>query len=346
VKLLSTWFPAQHRATALGVLFGSFCLGSAFPQLLRGVAARHSWRVVVICTSAAAATSGTLVRALVAVGPFPFPATGSFSAAKSVAVLRNPNVGLAILAYCGHQCELFCVWTWAASFLENSWHISPTSAPLVAFVVISMGGPGSWVGGLLGDRYGHVRVAAISLGVSGCCVGALGLMADAGPMPIRLCLFVLWGLTSLSDSPQFSAIITVHADQEHVGTAITVQLLCGYLVTVLALWVVPVLANDISWRWSFCTLTVSPALGLLALLCLSRRGSGGPHGGKDCPPTSPSAVAAAGVVVPSATAYGRTLAHGEEGARADGHARPLAAAQGHLVKRCWPTFKCLCELSP
>jgi len=274
VKLLSTWFSAQHRGTAIGVMFGAFCLGSAFPQLLRSIVARHSWKPVVICTSGAAAISGTLIFTLVGVGPFPFPSMGSFSAANCAKVVCSPSVGLAIVAYSGHMWELFCVWAWIARFIEESWHLSSFTAPLLAFTVISMGGPGSWIGGMLGDRYGRVRVATVSLTTSGMCVAILGLLAHEGHLVIRVCIFLLWGLTGLSDSPQFSAIITTTADQRFVGTAVTVQLLCGYLVTVVALWVVPHMANSISWRWSFFSLAVGPLVGVTALLCMGWKGIG------------------------------------------------------------------------
>lgn len=165
--------------------------------------------------------------------------------------------------------ELFSVWVWAASFLEHGWHLPKDSVPYLAFMIISMGVPGSFLGGMLGDRLGRITVAATSLAVSGACVVGLGLLADTGPLFIRIGIFILWGLTALADSPQFSVIITIHAKQEHVGTAITLQMLCGYLITMLALWVVPWLAARLSWSWAFFSLAVGPASGLLSLLLLS-----------------------------------------------------------------------------
>ncbi|CAE8584676.1 unnamed protein product [Polarella glacialis] len=272
VKLLSTWFSPQQRGSAIGVMFAAFCLGSAFPQLLRGIVASHSWQPVVIITSTASAVSGLLVFACVGPGPFPFPAsTGGLEFAKCAAVFQNPHLALTILAYCGHMWELFCVWAWVATFLESSWLLSPATAPLVAFAVIAMGAPGSWVGGRLGDRLGRARVAAASLAVSGSCIAVLGLLDKEGPMAIRICVFLIWGLTALSDSPQFSVLVTIHADPKSVGTAITVQMMCGYLVTVLALWLVPHLSTTISWRWSFFSLAAGPMVSLAALWYMGRR---------------------------------------------------------------------------
>mmetsp|Transcript_63560 Transcript_63560/g.151599 ORF Transcript_63560/g.151599 Transcript_63560/m.151599 type:complete len:452 (-) Transcript_63560:135-1490(-) len=269
VKLLSTWFSAQERGNAIGVMFGAFCLGSAFPQLLNGIVSHGDWRPVIIVTSIAATASGILVRCFVPLGPYSFPTAGSrLSVAQCGGVLGNPRVLLAIVAYCGHMWELFCVWAWVATFLETIWKMSGDSTPWVAFAVISMGGPGSWCGGMLGDRYGRIRVAITSLLVSGSCIACLGLLAHEGPLAIRVVLFLIWGLTGLADSPQFSAIITISADQRYVGTAVTVQLLCGYLITILALWLVPRAASGISWRWSFFSLAAGPVVGLLALILM------------------------------------------------------------------------------
>ena len=167
--------------------------------------------------------------------------------------------------------ELFCVWAWIGQFLENSWQVSHVKAPLISFAIISMGGPGSWTGGLLGDRLGRVRVAAVSLAASGTCVAILGLLANEGPFIVRLCIALLWGFAALADSPNYPALITIHSDQQYVGTAVTVQLFCGYMITVIALWVVPAIATIISWRWSLASLIVGPVVGLVALLSLERR---------------------------------------------------------------------------
>lgn len=273
VKLLSTWFDAKERSRAIGILFGFFCLGSAFPQLLSAALAHAvlDWRTVVIVTSSAAAASGFLIGGLVRVGPFPFQkSSGRLSLVQSGVALRDARVRLAILAYCGHMWELFCVWAWLAQFLRSSWRMRPTTAPLMAFAVIAMGFPGSWIGGILGERFGCRRIAMAFLAVSGICIAAIGALANEGPLVIRIILFLIWGAAAIGDSPQFSAIITLHVDQRYVGTAMTIQMLCGYLVTVLAMWVVPRIASDISWRWSFFSLAAGPVVSLAALACMHR----------------------------------------------------------------------------
>jgi len=284
VKLLSTWFSPKQRGAATGFMFGAFCLGSAFPQLLNGLVAGHSWKLVVVITSSVSFLSGGVLYWMVSVGPFRAVkaaaqlSKGRFDASKCMSVMRNKQVMLSILAYCGHMWEMFCVWAWIATFVEESWQLSRSVSPFVAFAVISLGGPGSWIGGMLGDRWGRVRVAETSLAVSGTCVATLGLLAHEGPLRVRLVIAMVWGFAAVADSPQFSSIITISADPDQVGTALTLQMMCGYLLTVLALWVMPVIAASVSWRWSFFSLAAGPVVSLVALQCMGR---GSPDGADD-----------------------------------------------------------------
>lgn len=91
------------------------------------------------------------------------------------------------------------------------------------------------------------------------------------PQAIWICICLLWGLTALADSPNYSALVILHAEQSNVGTAVSVQLFCGYLTTILALWLVPMLSAAWSWRWSLASLSLGPTLSVLALLLLRPR---------------------------------------------------------------------------
>merc|ERR1712056_140418 len=103
----------------------------------------------------------------------------------------------------------------------------------------------------MGDRFGHVNISTLALCTSGLSLLLLSLLADEGPFALRVLICVIWGFTAPLDTPNYSALVTANADQRYVGTAVTIQLACGYLVTVVALWVVPFMALWISWRWSF-----------------------------------------------------------------------------------------------
>jgi hypothetical protein len=60
-------------------------------------------------------------------------------------------------------------------------------------------------------------------------------------------------------------MVTEHADQAYVGTALTLQLALGFTLSVATLWLIPVLVEEVSWRWAFAFLAPGPALGVLAM---------------------------------------------------------------------------------
>jgi hypothetical protein len=78
-------------------------------------------------------------------------------------------------------------------------------------------------------------------------------------------------VTVVADSAQFSAMVTELADQAYVGTALTVQLAVGFSLTVVTIWLVPLLRDAVTWRWAFALLALGPALGVEAMLRLRAR---------------------------------------------------------------------------
>lgn len=79
---------------------------------------------------------------------------------------------------------------------------------------------------------------------------------------------LLWGITVVGDSAQFSKIVTETADQSYVATALTVQLAAGFAVTVVTIWLLPFLQEMFSWRRAFALLALGPIVGIMAMLRL------------------------------------------------------------------------------
>ena len=82
---------------------------------------------------------------------------------------------------------------------------------------------------------------------------------------LTVALAFVWGFTVIADSAQFSTLVTEHAEQAYVGTALTLQLAVGFTLTVATIWLIPVLADHVGWRWAFAFLAPGPALGVLAM---------------------------------------------------------------------------------
>jgi MFS family permease len=109
------------------------------------------------------------------------------------------------------------------------------------------------------------------LSASGLCALLIGLVF-AGPTWAFVLVALLWGLTVVADSAQFSAAVTELADQRFVGTALGVQLGIGFGLTVLTVWLTPLFADWIGgWRWAFLLLVPGPVVGIAAMLALRRR---------------------------------------------------------------------------
>jgi len=84
-------------------------------------------------------------------------------------------------------------------------------------------------------------------------------------------LLLLWGVTVVADSAQFSTAVSELAPADYVGTALTLQTSMGFLLTCATIYLLPAVATAIGWRWSMSVLALGPALGVWAMLALRRR---------------------------------------------------------------------------
>jgi MFS family permease len=262
LKLMATWF-RRGRGTALGILVGALTLGSAVPHLVNGLGGLD-WHTVVYATSALTLAGGILALA-VPDGPYPFP-QATFDPHQARRVFANRGVRLASLGYFGHMWELYAMWAWFVVFYSTAVD-DGAAAAYATFAVIAAGALGCWVGGILGDRIGRPETTALALAVSGACALLIGLFLNA-PAWAVLAVGLLWGFTVVADSAQFSTLVTEHADQAYVGTALTMQLAVGFTLTVATIWLMPVFADAVGWRWAFAFLAPGPALGVVAMLRL------------------------------------------------------------------------------
>ncbi len=264
LKVMSTWY-RSGRGAALGILVGAITIGSALPHLVNGIGGLD-WQAVIAATSIFTLAGGA-IAASVPDGPFPFP-RAKFDPSQARRVLANRGVRLASLGYLGHMWELYAMWAWFVVFfaatLTERGTAAGSSAALATFAVIAVGGPGSWVGGLLGDRWGRTRTTILMMSVSAACAASIGLFFG-DPTWVVLGIGLIWGFTVIADSAQFSTMVTELADQAYVGTALTLQLALGFTLTVATIWLLPLLEESVSWRWAFLLLAPGPALGIVAM---------------------------------------------------------------------------------
>ncbi|NGQ92681.1 MFS transporter, partial [Rhodobacter sp. HX-7-19] len=273
LKLMATWF-VQGRGLALGFLIGALTLGSSMPHLVRAMTSGLDWRAVVWATSISALVAALMFATLLHEGPHPF-GKASFDPRKALAVFSNRPLLLANIGYFGHMWELYAMWAWIVTFAtaaEAGLNTFPFgSASMFSFIVIASGVLGCLLGGWLSDRIGRCLTCAGMMLVSAGCAALIGLFFD-GPTFILGLLAVVWGISVVGDSAQFSAAVTELADSAFVGTALTLQMGIGFALTVLAIWGLPLFAELIGgWQWAFLFLLPGPLVGAWAMLTLRAR---------------------------------------------------------------------------
>jgi MFS family permease len=102
------------------------------------------------------------------------------------------------------------------------------------------------------------------MALSGVCAPTIGL-TFGGPPLATLLLAIVWGVSVIADSAQFSTAITELSPPAYVGTALTTQTCAGFALTMVSIWLVPPLAQWVGWRWAFAGLAVGPFLGIVAM---------------------------------------------------------------------------------
>ncbi|MGZ3217642.1 MFS transporter [Paracoccus sp. T5] len=271
LKLMATWF-VTGRGLAMGLLVGALTLGSAAPHLLRALGGGLDWQLVVAGASAGALTSALIFGLAVREGPHGF-ARATFDPRQTWAVLRDRPLRLASLGYFGHMWELYAMWAWFLAFALAAGQAGALpfgDASVLTFVVIASGVLGCALGGWLSDRIGRCWTTAGMMAVSGACAVLIGL-AWGGPAWVLALIAVIWGISIIGDSAQFSAAVSELSDPRLVGTALTLQLALGFALTVLAIWMLPHVAALLGgWRWAFLALVPGPILGAWAMLRLRR----------------------------------------------------------------------------
>jgi len=273
VKLIATWFQ-KGRGIAMGIIIGALTVGSAMPHLFRAIAAEANWMFVIWASSLTTFLAGLIFLFLMSEGPFAFTRT-RFDPLQIIQILRSKPLTLVNIGYVGHMWELYAMWAWIltfARFSEQSFEVFPFGTPeYFSFSIISVGAIGCVIAGRLSDVYGRCYTTAILMFVSGVCAFSIGFLVDISPL-LFTAVALLWGMTIVADSGQFSTAVTELSEPHLVGTALTFQMALGFGVTVIAVWLVPIAAQWLgSFRWAFFFLVPGPFIGAIAMLSLRQR---------------------------------------------------------------------------
>jgi predicted MFS family arabinose efflux permease len=265
MKIAAGWY-TRGLGAALGLLVGALVVGTAAPHGLRALGAQWPWQAVMWSVSAIAAAGGVLMFALVPDSPSA-PRAARIRPQALAVIWTDRKVRASALGYFGHMWELYTFWVLVPMIAAT--RLADAQVSVAAFAVIGAGFFGCAIGGLLARRAGSAKVAAVQLAASGlACVLAPLLLA--APLPLFFAWLIIWGITVVGDSPQFSTLTALNSPRDAVGSVLTFVNCIGFAITIVSIELFTRLAQHWPLAMLLPWLAVGPALGLRALVPLLR----------------------------------------------------------------------------
>ena len=267
-KMVATWSRGD-TGFLVGLLVGALTMGSAMPHLF-AVAVPLDWRYVIITASITAYIAAIAVL-FVHLGGTP-GRSPRFDPRMVGKIWSNKALRHACYGYFGHMWELYAMWGWIGLFLYGAFSDRVMDNPgvwsaLSTFAIVGIGAFGSLAGGYYADRIGRTTVTIAAMIVSGTCAMVAGGLPDA-PIILLIVVCIVWGISVIADSAQFSSCVIELADPHQVGTALTLQNAIGFLIALVSIHLVPVVADHAGWWGAFAMLAGGPVLGTIAMVRL------------------------------------------------------------------------------
>lgn len=79
---------------------------------------------------------------------------------------------------------------------------------------------------------------------------------------MTILFILLWGLTIIPDSAQFSALVADHTPAESSGSILTLQTALGFGLTILTVQGTPILMGAIGWPLTCAVMALGPLFGI------------------------------------------------------------------------------------
>lgn len=262
---ISADYREKGLGKALGFLVGALVVGTALPHLLNLFKGSFNWHQVIYTTSILAVAGGAVVFFFIPDGPFRKKG-GKIDLSLCFVVFKDRKFRGAAFGYFGHMWELYTLWAYVPFILSyyclhNGIQMN---IPLLSFIIIAIGGPACVIGGYFADVIGSAKMAFYALMASGlCCLISIFSFHFAS---IGFVLFlILWGMSVVADSPQFSTLVAQYAPAETRGSALTIVNSIGFAITIASLQFIDILLTHLDTKIVFALLALGPILGLIAI---------------------------------------------------------------------------------
>jgi MFS family permease len=238
--LIAERFPAATRGRATGFFLAATSIGYAASLFLSGtVLARWGWRAALVAASCGPAASAVVAAWTVWGLPTRVHARRA-GQGFTTEFLRNPAALLLTASYTFHSFELLGMWAWTPAFLSASLMLqgrdlqaATGGGATVSSLFHLTGFLASASAGHLSDRFGRTAVIIGMLAVSSACSLCFGWLV-AAPFWVLLLVGLVYGFSSVGDSPVLSVGITEVVAPSVLGSALAVRSLLGFGAGALA----------------------------------------------------------------------------------------------------------------
>ncbi|SFR52313.1 Predicted arabinose efflux permease, MFS family [Robiginitalea myxolifaciens] len=273
MKIAADYFD-KGLGKSLGYLVGALVLGTALPHLLKDLTTAIGWQTVIFTISGLAVLGGTLILTLIPDGPFRKASQGLQLNTIS-RVFKKPEFRKAAFGYFGHMWELYAFWTFVPVILTDfsagrdlGWpggQQPSLTIPVLAYIIIGIGGIACVLGGYLSLKFGPRRIAFLALLSSGiCCLLSPWILSQSSYLLLLLFLLI-WGMVVIADSPLFSTLVAGNAAAANRGTALTIVNCIGFAITIVSIQLLTALHTRSDSTAIYLILGLGPLFGLLAM---------------------------------------------------------------------------------
>ncbi len=271
MKLISSWY-RRNRGFAIGILLGALTSGSGLPYIFN-LTGLPNWRILLSISSLLALIGSILIYLFIQEGPH-LVQGAKFKFSNIKELFGKKSVRYANYSYFGHMWELYAFWVWIPKFLQE---VHSRTNPgidvnfyfsLGTFLVFISGALGSVIGGKVADKIGRTKFNILMSAVSGTCSLVIGFFLQN--YILALVIAVIWGLTVVPDSPQYSAMISELSDPAYIGTSLSIQTTIGFAITNITIWLLPLIVELIGWTFGFSFLVLGPIFGIISLIKLRK----------------------------------------------------------------------------